>query len=150
MPCAPLARFTSEFILQTYMFVRVVNDSVCVYCFFCIYLVQAFYFCFVKCFSDRENIKLVMAFFCFAFCMLFVNALYKIVSLFSCLLPMLLRLVCILFACAHFYSIFTHQLVVILQNYTCLLLLVALQIFGGVASTRLICFSPMRLRFCCI
>ena len=147
---APLARFAPEFILETYMFARAVNDSVCFCCFFCIYLVQAFYFCFVKCFSERESIKLVIALFCFAFCMLFVNALCKISCLFSCLLPMLLRLVCILFACAHFYSIFTHQLVVILQNYTCLLLLVALQILGGVASARLICFSPMRLHFCCI
>ena len=147
---APLARFAPEFILETYMFARAVNDSVCFCCFFCIYMVQAFYFCFVKCFSERESIKLVIALFCFAFCMLFVNALCKIACLFSCLLPMLLRYVCILFACAHFYSIFTHQLVVILQNYTCLLLLVALQILGGVASARLICFSPMRLRFCCI
>ena len=77
--------------------------------FFCIYLVQAFYFCFVKCFSERESIKLVIALFCFAFCMLFVNALCKIACLFACLLPMLLHLVCIPFACAHFYSIFTHQ-----------------------------------------
>ena len=55
--------------------------------------------------------------------------------------------VCLCTSLQHFYASIS---CIILQNYTCLLLLVALQILGGVTSARLICFSPMRLRFCCI
>ena len=100
--CRPLARFAPEFMLQVYMFARAVNDSVWFCCYFLHLSGSSTLVCFVKCFSDRANIKLVMVFFYFAFYMLFVNVLCEIVCLFSCLLPMLFDLIYIPHACVHF------------------------------------------------